>query len=90
LTEERLRHILSHPEMAGLEAAITEAVRKPQAVVISRSDENVRLFYRLKSTAIFGEKWLCVVIKYAASDSFVLTAYLTDKIKRGEIVWPKP
>ena len=27
--------------------------------------------------------------KYAESDAFVVTAYLTDKPKAGETVWPK-
>jgi hypothetical protein len=35
-----------------------------------------------------GDKWLCVVVKYAADDAFVLTAYLTDKPKKGEQLWP--
>lgn len=32
--------------------------------------------------------YLCVVVKYAANDAFVLTAYLTDKPKKGEQLWP--
>jgi hypothetical protein len=36
-----------------------------------------------------GGKWLCIVVKYEAEDAFVITAYLTDKIKAGEVVWPK-
>jgi hypothetical protein len=31
---------------------------------------------------------LCVVVKYAQADAFVLTAYLTDKPKKGEQLWP--
>jgi len=37
-----------------------------------------------------GDKWLCVVVKSGALDSFVLTAYLTDKPKKGIQLWPKP
>ena len=36
-----------------------------------------------------GGKWLCVVVKYAAEDAFVVTAYLTDQLKVGEVIWPK-
>jgi hypothetical protein len=35
-----------------------------------------------------GDKWLCVVVKYFADDAFVITAYLTDKLKAGERIWP--
>jgi hypothetical protein len=36
-----------------------------------------------------GGKWLCVVVKYLPDDAFVITAYFTDKVKAGEILWPK-
>lgn len=35
-----------------------------------------------------GGKWLCVVVKYEENDAFVVTAYLTDKPKSGEDLWP--
>ncbi len=31
---------------------------------------------------------LCVVVKYAEGDAFVITIYLTDKPKAGEDLWP--
>ena len=34
-----------------------------------------------------GDKYLCVVVKTIKHDAFVLTAYLTDVIKKGEIIW---
>ena len=54
----------------------------------SRSDEAVQLFYELYAQAIVGGKWLCVVVKYAEDDAFVVTAYLTDKPKAGVDLWP--
>jgi len=45
---------------------------------------NYRYYYR----TIVGDKWLCVVVKYLVEDAFVLTAYLTDKPKRGMKLWP--
>lgn len=46
LTDERLAHILEHPEMAAMEAAIAETLRHPERVVQSFSDPLVRLFCR--------------------------------------------
>lgn len=43
LTDERFAHILEHPEMVGLEAAIDETVRRPQRVLQSLSDPDARL-----------------------------------------------
>lgn len=46
LTDERLAHILEHPEMHGMESAIGETLSHPQQVVQSFSDPEARL-YRL-------------------------------------------
>ena len=88
LTDERLAHILEHPEMKGMGAEIERVLREPQLVRRSRSDEAVRLFYEFYAQTIVGGKWLCVVVKYMENDAFVVTAYLTDKPKAGEVLWP--
>jgi hypothetical protein len=46
LTQERLRHILEHPEMADLESALEKTLREPQYVVQSRTDPGAALNYR--------------------------------------------
>jgi hypothetical protein len=88
LTLERMAHILEHPEMNAMRAKIEQVLAAPQIVHRSRSDEHVRLFYTFYPETIVGGKWLCVVVKYASSDAFVITAYLTDKPKPGESLWP--
>jgi ferredoxin-NADP reductase len=35
-----------------------------------------------------GDKSLRVVVKVVAGNAFVLTAYLTDRIKQGMQLWP--
>lgn len=89
LTEERLTHILEHPEMAGMEESIERTLAAPEQVVQSFSDPEARLYYRFYFGTIVGDKYLCVVVKVTATDAFVLTAYLTDRIKKGVLVWPK-
>ena len=88
LTDERLNHILEHPEMINMESAIEETLSKPELVIRSRTDEMTNLNYRYYYRTKVGDKWLCVVVKYAVEDSFVLTAYLTDKPKKGVQLWP--
>ena len=88
LTDERLAHILEHAEMKGLGAEIERVLRQPQFVRRSRTDETVRLFYEFYAQTIVNGKWLCVVVKYLEGDAFVVTAYLTDKPKAGEDLWP--
>lgn len=88
LTDERLAHILEHPEMADLETGLGETLEHPALVVQSRSDATAELSYRYFLGTRVGDKWLCVVVKYAPDDAFVLTAYLTDQPKKGEQLWP--
>lgn len=88
LTNARLAHILEHPEMAGLVEAIEETLANPEYVVQSLSDDRARLYYRFCSAAPLEGKFLCVVVKTGANDPFVLTAYLTHKVKKGEVLWP--
>jgi|LakMenE18May11ns_1017448.scaffolds.fasta_scaffold9869701_3 hypothetical protein len=88
LTDERVAHILEHPEMNEMNAEIERLLTAPQIVRRSRSDHAVRLFYAFYPETIVGGKWLCVVVKYLLSDAFVVTAYLTDHPKSGAPLWP--
>lgn len=88
LTNERLTHILGRAEMRDMREEIIHTLQTPEEVRISRTDTNVRLFYEFYSRTAVGDKWLCVVVKYLTDDAFVITAYLTDRLKAGERVWP--
>jgi len=89
LTDERLAHIMEHPEMAEMEDAMAVTLNKPEFVVRSISDPEAALSYRFYFGTRVGDKWLCVVVKYKENDAFVLTAYLTDRPKKGERIWPE-
>ena len=52
-------------------------------------DPEVRLYYRFYRMTAVGDKYLSVVVKMSQGDAFVLTAYLTDSVKRGRKVWPE-
>ena len=83
LTDERMSHIGKHAELQGMEDQIKETLREPDIVV---RGHDVNLNYRYDNTRI-GNKWLCVVVKYNGDAAFVLTAYLTNRVKSGEILW---
>lgn len=55
----------------------------------SLSDLVARLYYRFYQRTMVGGKYLCVVVRAGPDDAFVVTAYLTDRIKQGKIIWPK-
>ncbi len=88
LTDERLEHIRAHPEMSSMESALERTLSEPELVVESASDPTTSLYYHYYRQTLVGEKWLCVVVKLTA-DPFVLTAYLTDKPKKGTEQWRK-
>ncbi len=89
LTDERLGHFLEHPEMTGSEAAIEDTLTRPEHVIESLSDPEIRLYYRFYRGTVVGDKHLCVVVKITDGDAFVLTAYLTNSVKRGWRIWPE-
>ena len=87
LTDERRKHILDHPEMKQMTGSIGRTLAAPQQVIQSISDKEARLYYRYYLGTKVGGKYLCVVVKIFKNDAFVLTAYLTDTIKKGELIW---
>ena len=89
LTDERLAHILEHPEMKGMEGQIEETVMRPEKVLESFSDPQARLYYRLYMGTRVGDKHLCVAVKVADNDAFILTAYLVRQLAGGRQLWPK-
>lgn len=90
LTQERLAHMRDiHPEISANEPLLAETVSAPELVVQSGSDRDARLYYRRYQIEELGEKYLCVLVKTTGRSPFVLTAYFTDRIKNGEVLWRK-
>lgn len=88
LTEERREHIqTAHPELTNLEDRLAPTIRVPDRIVQSRTDDTVELFYRYFETTPVTSKHLCAVVKAATENPFIITAYFTDSIKRGEVLW---
>jgi len=57
---------------------------EPEQIRRSRSDATVFLFYRQTGPS----RWVCCVVKrLTATMGFLITAYPTDAIKEGELIW---
>ena len=91
VTDERLKHIKEHPEMAIHTDKINETLSYPDRVIKSQSDNEASLYYRQYDRLSIGDKYLCVVVKFKQDDAFVITitAYFTDSIKKGDVLWKK-
>ncbi len=90
LSSERQDHIeIDHLEMSGQIDKIHDTLALPDVIIKSRTDPDVELFYQHYNTTPVTEKYLCVVVKVLVSDLFIITAYFTDTIKKGIILWKK-
>jgi len=47
------------------------------------------LFYCNYKTTPVSEKYLCVAVKALEDSLLIITAYFTDTIKGGEVLWGK-
>ena len=85
LTDERYFHIITrHPEILDKENELKAALENPEFIKRSLDDSNILLFYKAS-----GKEYIVVVVKDAGGGGFILTAYITDFIKEGDIVWKK-
>lgn len=86
LTDERWAHITEeHCELAGLRLEVLEAVENPNRVLAGGGGERfaVREFERAK--------FLVVVYRETGHDGFVITAFLTRRVRsleRRKQLWP--
>ena len=70
---------IKHQELAGRLQDLIDTLQDPATVIQSGSDETVYLYYRKL------EKYLLVaVLKHYNGTSFLITAYLTDYVKKGK------
>lgn len=76
---------IKHPVMAGGENDVRDTLQNPSEIRQSKSDPDVYLFYKPKRIG----RWVCAVSRRLDGEGFLITAYLTDAIKEGELVWPK-
>ena len=89
-TDERIKHLEnSHPEMVNQVGKIIEALSIPDYVIESKTDTNVELLYKYYALTPVKAKYLCITAKYKDSDNFIITAYFTDTIKKGKLIWEK-
>ncbi len=73
-----------HPVLRGQEEAVRTALENPDEVRRSKKDPGVYLFYKGSAP-----RWLCAVARREDGTGFLITAYPTDNVKIGEVVWTK-
>jgi len=74
-----------HPSIAKYESKVKEALKDPDEIRKSKQDIKVHLYY-----LSIGKVYVCVVADHVNSkEGYIITAYLTDRIKEGEQIYVK-
>lgn len=74
---------IKHPVMQGKENIVKSVLKTPDEIRLSKTDKDVFLYYKNL------DKLYCVIAKQTGTEGFVITAYPTDKIKEGEMIWTR-
>ena len=75
--------LVKHPDIAELEAEVIQALTNPDEIRQSSRDPNIVLFY----LTLKEKRWVVAVVRRLNGDGFLITAYQTDAIKEGDLIW---
>ncbi len=88
LTDERWAHITEeHSELAGMRFDVLETIGKPNKIYEGNDGENLAI------REIETDKFLVAVYRELQTDGFVITAFLTRRVKSLEkrnLLWSPP
>ena len=74
-----------HPSIAKYEGEVKETLASPDEIRKSTQDRRVHLYYKK-----IGKLYICVVADHITEkEGYIITAYLTDRIKEGEQIYVK-
>ena len=74
---------IKHPIMKGKEDIVKATLQSPDEIRQSSTDKDVFLYYKQ------SDKLYCVVVRHNGIEGYLITAYPTDKVKEGVIVWTR-
>lgn len=66
-----------------MKSEIYFSLKTPLNIEESKVDKDVFLYYKQ------FDRLYCVVVKHAGKEGFLITAYPTEKVKEGDVIWTK-
>jgi hypothetical protein len=66
-----------------------EALVDPDEIRESMHTPSIWMFYKLYPHSPVSEKYLLVIVKVSDGEGFIVTAFFTDKLKKGGLLWKK-
>jgi hypothetical protein len=76
--------VAQHPVMADRIEDVKRTLTTPEEIRLSTTDEGVYLFYTADE-----KRFVCAVARQTNGEGFLITAYPTDKVKQGKVVWTR-
>lgn len=86
--EQKVHALGDHQEVEPFLDKIAEVLKDPDLVKRSIRKKDIFLYYRYY-TEIYRGKYLLAVVKMDEKPPILLTFYITDRIKEGELIWKK-
>ncbi len=75
---------IKHRNMKGKEKNVTGTLSSPDFIRKSLIDKSVFLYYKKYVNYLY-----CSVVRHENGTGYLITAYVTDKAKEGEVIWTK-
>jgi len=75
---------IKHCNMSGKENNVISTLSKPDFIRRSKIDESVFLYYKKVENYLY-----CTVVRHENGTGHLITTYVTDKAKEGELIWTK-
>jgi len=74
--------IVKHPALKGKEQYVQDTLDNPDIIKESVGDKQVLLYYKK-----YKKKYhICAVVRHENGKGFLITSYITDRIKEGTII----
>ena len=70
--------------MAGKEELVKDALINADEARRSSKDKDVFIYYRRQK-----KHFVAVVCKHLNGEGYIITTYITDRVKMGELVWQR-
>jgi len=58
-------------------------------IVVEGATNNTKICYRFFNRTPVTSKYLAVVVKVLNQEGFIITAYFTERVRRGKVLWKK-
>ncbi len=75
---------IKHPSIKGKEKEVQEALQNPDFIHQNETDKKIYLFYKQRD-----KNYLCVIARHLNGNGFIITVYITNKMKEGKQIWQK-